>query len=146
MLSFTIFFIGLVLGLRFKVLILVPALVLTLALVGVNGNLEDGVWRVVGTMVAAVIFLQLGYVGGSALRFVIGRSRAANHGGASTGTSTDTRSSDHSGNRGGSVKSVGSEQARAPSMRRSVCYVRPFPNALDVRQKPYPRSRENLAP
>jgi hypothetical protein len=66
------FLAGAMLGLRFKVFVLVPAIGLALAVVAVNGiGVEDGVWRIVGTMVVAATFLQLGYVGGGILRFVI---------------------------------------------------------------------------
>ena len=101
MLILTIFLIGLVLGLRFKMLILVPAIGLTLAIVAVNGNVDDGVWRLVGTMVVAAIFLELGYLGGSVLHSVIGASRAADYSGASTRTSTEIAPSGQLRNRGG---------------------------------------------
>jgi hypothetical protein len=101
MLILTICLIGLVLGLRFKVLILVPALGLALAMVAVNGKVEDGVWPLVGTMVEAAIFLQLGYVGGSILHFVIGASRVAHHSGTSTRTSPEVPPSGQLRNRGG---------------------------------------------
>jgi hypothetical protein len=101
MLILTICLIGLVLGLRFKVLILVPALGLALAIVAVNGNVEDSVWPLVGRMVEAAIFLQLGYVGGSILHFVIAASRAADHSGASTRNSTEVPPSGQLHNRGG---------------------------------------------
>jgi hypothetical protein len=81
-LTIIIFLVGLVLGLRFKVLILVPTIGLTLAMVAVNGNV-DGVWWLVGKMVVAATLLQLGYVGGSILRFGISATRAADHGRAS---------------------------------------------------------------
>jgi hypothetical protein len=85
--------IGVVLGLRFKVFILVPAIGLTLAMVAANGNVADGVWRLVGTMVVAAIFLQLGYVGGSILRFGISARRAADRGRTSIPTPTKAPSS-----------------------------------------------------
>jgi hypothetical protein len=66
------FLVGAVLGLRFKVFILVPAIGLALAVAAVTGiGVGDGVWRLVGTMVVAATLLQLGYVGGSILRLVI---------------------------------------------------------------------------
>jgi hypothetical protein len=77
-----------------------PAIGLTFAVVIVNGDVEDGVWRLVGTMVVAAIFLQLGYVSASALQFVIGASRAADHSGASTRTSTEVPPSGQLRNRG----------------------------------------------
>jgi hypothetical protein len=101
MLILTIFVIGLMLGLRFKVFILVPAIGLTFAVVVVNANAEDGVWRLVGTMVLAAIFLQLGYVGASALQFVIDASRAAVRRGALTRRSTKVPQPGQWGNHGG---------------------------------------------
>jgi hypothetical protein len=84
------FLIGVALGLRFKVLILVPAIGLALAMVAVHGIVvEDGVWRLVGTMVVVATFIQLGYLGGSVLHSVIGASRAADYSGASKRTSTE---------------------------------------------------------
>ena len=66
------FLAGAMLGLRFKVFVLVPAIGLALAVVAVNGiGVQDGVWRLVGTFVVVATFLQLGYVGGNILRFVI---------------------------------------------------------------------------
>jgi hypothetical protein len=66
------FLAGAVLGLRFKVLVLVPAIGLASAVVAVDGiGLQDGVWRVAGMIVVVATFLQLGYLGGSILQFVI---------------------------------------------------------------------------
>jgi hypothetical protein len=61
------FLIGVVLGLRFKVLILIPAIGLALAVVALNGT-GDGTWQLVGTIVVVATSLQFGYVGGSISR------------------------------------------------------------------------------
>jgi hypothetical protein len=82
--AMTSLLIGVALGLRFKVLILVPVIGLTLAFAAVDGSAEDDVWRLVGTMVLAAISLQLGYIGGGVLHFVIGALRTADHTRAST--------------------------------------------------------------
>jgi hypothetical protein len=111
MLIVAIFLIGLVLGLRFKFLILVPAIGLTLAMVAFHGNV-DGVWWLVGKMVVAAIFLQLGYVGGSILRFGISASRAADHGRASIPTSTEVPSSELRNRAGASSRFEASKQLR----------------------------------
>jgi hypothetical protein len=95
------FLIGVVLGLRFKVFILVPAIGLALAMVAVNGA-GDGTWQLVVAMVLVATFLQLGYVGGSILRFCACATRAADHGRASMPTtSTEVSSSGQSQNLGG---------------------------------------------
>jgi hypothetical protein len=106
-----VFLVGLVLGLRFKVLILVPAIGLTLAMVAVNGNV-DGVWWLVGKMVVAAVFVQLGYVGGNILRFGISTARAADHGRASTPTSTEISSSQLRNRVGASSRFEASKQLR----------------------------------
>ena len=99
MLSFPI---GVVLGLRCKVFILVPAFGLALAAVAVNGFIvEEGVWRVIGAMVAVATFLQLGYFGGSILQLVVCATRAADHGGISVPTSTEVSPSGQLRNRAG---------------------------------------------
>jgi hypothetical protein len=110
-LTMTIFLVGLVLGLRFKVFILVPAIGFTLAMVAVTGNV-DGVWWLVGKMVVAAIFLQLGYVSGSILRFGISATRAADHGRASIPTSTEVPSSQLRNRAGASSRFEASKQLR----------------------------------
>ena len=75
---------GASLGLRFTMLILVPAIGLALALVAANGIVvEEGIWRLVGSMVVVATFIQLGYLGGNVLRLVIFGTRATDHGSAS---------------------------------------------------------------
>jgi hypothetical protein len=88
------FLVGGALGLRFTMLVLVPAIGLASAFVAANGGLiEDGIWRIVGSMVIVVIFVQLGYLGGNGLRSVIWGTRTADRGRASISTSTEVPSS-----------------------------------------------------
>jgi hypothetical protein len=63
--------IGVGLGLRFKVFILIPITGVTLALVAINGVVVGhGILRIVGSMVLTAIALQLGYLGGGLPRLV----------------------------------------------------------------------------
>ena len=65
--------VGIALGLRFKFLILLPTIGVSLATVAVNGILRgDATWQLVVTMVVVATFLQLGYVVGCVLRFAAG--------------------------------------------------------------------------
>ncbi len=76
--------IGAVLGLRFKVLVLVPVMVFALAIVAVDGIARgDSVWQLVAAMVVVATSVQLGFLGGSA----VSAWRAAGHGGISVPTS-----------------------------------------------------------
>jgi K+-transporting ATPase c subunit len=101
------FLIGVSLGLRFKVLILAPAIGLALALVAANGIVvEEGIWRLVGSMVIVVTFVQLGYLGGS----VIWGGRPADHGRASIPTSTEVPSSQLRNRAGASSRFEASKQ------------------------------------
>jgi hypothetical protein len=80
--------VGAALGLRFNFFILVPTVGLALAVVAVTGiALGNGIWRLVATMVVVAAFLQLGYIGGSVLRFIIGAMRATDHSKVSMPTS-----------------------------------------------------------
>jgi hypothetical protein len=59
--------VGALLGLRFRVFILVPAITFALALViGVGVAREAGIWWIALEMVVVATALQLGYLGGSA--------------------------------------------------------------------------------
>jgi hypothetical protein len=59
---------GAVLGLRYKVLILAPAITFALVFVaGVGLAREAGIWWIALDMVVVTTALQLGYLGGSAL-------------------------------------------------------------------------------
>jgi hypothetical protein len=113
MLATISFLIGVSLGLRFTVLILVPAIGLALALVAVHGIVvEEGIWRLIGSMVVVATFIQLGYLGGNALRSVIFRTRAADHGNASMPTSTEVPSSQSRNRAGASSRFEASKQLR----------------------------------
>jgi hypothetical protein len=64
--------IGTLLGLRFKVLILVPAIAICLPVtfaIGLAHN--DSIWFVLFATVLAAITLQVGYLTGATIRFVI---------------------------------------------------------------------------
>ena len=85
--------IGIVLGLWFKVFVLVPAIGLALATAAVHGVVvEEGIWWLVGTMVEVATFIQLGYLGGSILRSVTDGTRAAEKGKASMPASNELAS------------------------------------------------------
>jgi mannitol-specific phosphotransferase system IIBC component len=106
------FLVGIALGHRFPMLILVPAIGLASAFVAANGVLiEEGIWRIVGSMVTVVIFVQLGYLGGNALRSVIRGARAADHARTSITTSTEVPSSEFRGG-GASARFEASKQLR----------------------------------
>jgi len=76
------------LGLRFKVLILVPVTGFAWAIVAVDGIARgDSVWQLAIAMVVVATSVQLGYLGGGVLRFVIGTARATSHGRDSMPTS-----------------------------------------------------------
>jgi hypothetical protein len=68
--------IGAVLGMRLKVLILIPAIGLfVIGVAGIGTARGDGIWLVASTVVLAAICLQLGYVAGSTTRFVMAATR-----------------------------------------------------------------------
>jgi hypothetical protein len=80
---------GAVLGLRLKVLVLVPVIWGALALVVVDGIARgDALWRLAFSMIIIATALQLGYFLGSVIRFVMGP--APNQGRASLPTSART--------------------------------------------------------
>jgi hypothetical protein len=84
------FLVGAVLGLNFKVWILVPATGLALILVALDGVVvKEGISQLVGAMTLASIFLQLGYVGGSILQFAISTACVTDHDGAAMLTSIE---------------------------------------------------------
>jgi hypothetical protein len=63
---------GAALGMRFKVLVLFPAIFVTLALVaGFGATYGKGMWPTVLAMVLSVTCLQMGYLGGTVARSVI---------------------------------------------------------------------------
>jgi hypothetical protein len=61
--------IGILLGLRFKVLVLVPASVLAAVAVIINGS-ADKLSVIVLTLVGTLVSLQVGYAAGSVIRFL----------------------------------------------------------------------------
>jgi len=61
--------IGTLLGLRFKVLVLVPASVLAAIAVIINGR-ADKLSVIVLTLVGTLVSLQVGYIAGSIIRFL----------------------------------------------------------------------------
>jgi hypothetical protein len=70
--------IGAVLGLRFKVMVLVPMFAISLiAIAGVNAALGAGLWMAVIEMVIAVTSAQVGYLGGAAIRLFLAAPRGA---------------------------------------------------------------------
>jgi hypothetical protein len=80
--------VGAVLGLRFKVLVLVPVICGALAIVVVDGIArETGLWQLLLAMIVIAISLQLGYVLGIVARFIMVAARVPNHGGVSMPTS-----------------------------------------------------------
>jgi len=80
--------VGAVLGLRFTMLVLVPVTCVALGIALVDGIARgDGAWWLAFTMIMISIALQLGYIFGIVVRFVIGGAHAGNHGRDSIPTS-----------------------------------------------------------
>jgi len=80
--------VGAMLGLRFKVFVLVPVICGALAIAVVEGIAGgDGLWRLVFAMIVIAASLQLGYILGIVVRFVMGAARADNRDGVSLPTS-----------------------------------------------------------
>jgi hypothetical protein len=72
MCAMTAILIGAVLGLRFKVLILAPAIVFgSAATLGIGMAHSHSIWFVSLAIVLAITALQLGYLAGAVIRFVI---------------------------------------------------------------------------
>jgi len=72
---------GIVLGLRYKILILVPALMVAMIFAIIVGVASaDSFWSIVLTTVAVVIVVQLGYLAGIAIREVIAAIRSPRKG------------------------------------------------------------------
>jgi hypothetical protein len=77
MLATTAILIGAVLGLRYKVLILVPATIFgSAATLGIGMAQMNSVWLVPLAMVLAITALQVGYLAGAVINFVIAGARA----------------------------------------------------------------------
>ncbi len=63
---------GALLGLRFKVLILVPAIIFTfISTLGLGIGHGDGIWSILLAIVFAVTAVQMGYLGGTFTGFII---------------------------------------------------------------------------
>jgi hypothetical protein len=76
LLAMTAMLIGALLGLRFKVLILVPAIVIgSAATLGIGMAHSNSLWFTLLAMVLAITALQMGYLGGAIIRFVIAGAR-----------------------------------------------------------------------
>lgn len=70
--------VGMVLGQRFKVLVLVPAIALTLPLTIAAGLLRaDPLGAIVVLAVASIASLQIGYLAGTGLRYLMSAARAS---------------------------------------------------------------------
>jgi hypothetical protein len=88
--------VGMVLGQRFKVLILVPAMALALVLaVGTGVASADTVWSIVLMAAATTAGLQIGYFVGVGIRYVMVATRADGSPVTSLTGSTSTRSPAH---------------------------------------------------
>jgi hypothetical protein len=80
--------VGVVLGLRFKVFVLVPVICGALPVVAIDGVASgDGLLGMVFAMIVMAIALQMGYFLGNVLRFVMGSERSTNSGKVSMPTS-----------------------------------------------------------
>jgi hypothetical protein len=79
--------IGAALGLRFKVLSLIPVICVALSII-VGGGMARGVGfsRLALVMITIAVFLQLGYMLGNVVRFVMRAVRVTNHSGISVPT------------------------------------------------------------
>jgi hypothetical protein len=74
MLAITAMLIGAMLGLRFKVLVLVPANVIgSAATLGFGIMHSSSFWSALLVMALAITALQMGYIGGTAIRFAVVR-------------------------------------------------------------------------
>jgi hypothetical protein len=75
-LAMTAIIIGALLGQRFKVFILVPAIAIgSAATFGIGMAHNNSLWSIVLTMVLAMSALQMGYLGGVIIRFVSAGAR-----------------------------------------------------------------------
>jgi hypothetical protein len=71
--------VGSVLGARFNVLVLIPVICIALVVVLVDSlGLGEGFWWVATTMCGFATALQLGYLLGGVVHFVVGAARAPN--------------------------------------------------------------------
>ncbi len=71
--------IGALLGLRFRVFILVPAIAIgSAATLGLGMAHDDSLWSILLVLVIAISALQLGYLGGVVIRTVSARAQVPN--------------------------------------------------------------------
>jgi hypothetical protein len=88
--------VGMVLGQRFKVLVLVPAIGLALLVTIVAGIARaDALWPIVLMSAAVIASLQLGYLAGTGIRHLIVAARASRLRAGTLGTSLPARHSAH---------------------------------------------------
>jgi hypothetical protein len=72
-----VFLLGAVLGMRFKVLILIPAIAFALLTIFAGGiGTGDSLWAALSAAVLASICLQIGYLGGTVTRHTMALARA----------------------------------------------------------------------
>jgi hypothetical protein len=72
--------VGAVLGLRFKVFVLVPVICIALAIVAVDGVARgDELWRLAISMIVIATALQVGYILGIVTQFVMASGRSTHH-------------------------------------------------------------------
>lgn len=80
MLAITTACIGAILGLRFTVLVLVPAMIVSsIAIFGIGIAYGDSPWSMVIAVLLAITALQIGYLAGSVIQFVVAKTRARKH-------------------------------------------------------------------
>jgi hypothetical protein len=66
------FLLGALLGIKFRVLILIPALgAILLTVVAIGIAHVDAVWAILITLAAAVSSLQIGYLGGAIMQYAV---------------------------------------------------------------------------
>jgi hypothetical protein len=74
-------FFGALLGLRFKVVIVAPAILIAVAIVAVSGAVHgDGIMWIALTALAVAASLQVGYIAGCTLRAIVAATHTNNDG------------------------------------------------------------------
>jgi hypothetical protein len=72
--------VGAVLGLRFKVFVLAPVICIALVIVAVDGVARgDELWRLAVSMIVIATAVQLGYILGIVIQFVMDLARSTHH-------------------------------------------------------------------
>ena len=78
MLAMMTLLIGALLGLRFRVFILVPAIVVgSAAILSVGMARSDGIWPTLLAMLLAITALQVGYLSGAVIQFLVAKARVS---------------------------------------------------------------------